>query len=174
MIVGTALLQVSLHSKFTGSWQSQYCSGFRSYKLAGYTVLWVWHWQVTLAVMVSGWAHVLHAVYKPWGPGTTMYQLQHGSLFVTTFVFLMVSWLDGRFQVPSESTGTCPLFLQVLLENVRVGGTGHPIQTDHLHVLVQIGLASELELRDAVLRGLGLDRGYCTKSTEFHWLPRRI
>ena len=40
--------------------------------------------------MVSGWAHVLHAVYKPWGAGSTMYQLQHGSLFVTTFVFLMV------------------------------------------------------------------------------------
>ena len=39
---------------------------------------------------MSGWAHVLHAVYKPWGAGSTMYQLQHGSLFVTTFVFLMV------------------------------------------------------------------------------------
>ncbi len=28
--------------------------------------------QVTLAVLVSGWAHVLHAVYKPWGAGTYM------------------------------------------------------------------------------------------------------
>ena len=46
--------------------------------------------QVTLAVLVSGWAHVLHAVYKPWGKGTVMYLLQHGSLFVTSFVFLMV------------------------------------------------------------------------------------
>ncbi len=45
--------------------------------------------QVTLAVLVSGWAHVLHAVYKPWGAGSTMYSLQHGSLFVTSFVFLM-------------------------------------------------------------------------------------
>ena len=47
---------------------------------------------MTLAVLVSGWAHVLHAVYKPWGPGTTMYSLQHGSLFVTSFVFLMVRY----------------------------------------------------------------------------------
>ena len=46
--------------------------------------------QITLAVLVSGWAHVLHAMYKPWGAGTTMYALQHGSLFVTSFVFLMV------------------------------------------------------------------------------------
>jgi hypothetical protein len=44
---------------------------------------------VTLAVLVSGWAHVLHAVYKPWGAGSAMYTLQHGSLFVTSFVFLM-------------------------------------------------------------------------------------
>ena len=42
-----------------------------------------------MAVLVSGWAHVLHAVYKPWGSGSVMYALQHGSLFVTTFVFLM-------------------------------------------------------------------------------------
>ena len=46
--------------------------------------------QVTLAVLVSGWAHVLHAMYKPWGKGSHMYMLQHGSLFVTSFVFLMV------------------------------------------------------------------------------------
>jgi hypothetical protein len=45
--------------------------------------------QVTVAVLVSGWAHVLHAVFKPWGAGSVMYALQHGSLFVTTFVFLM-------------------------------------------------------------------------------------
>ena len=44
---------------------------------------------MTLAVLVSGWAHVLHAVYKPWGQGTVLYMLQHGSLFVTSFVFLM-------------------------------------------------------------------------------------
>jgi hypothetical protein len=45
--------------------------------------------QVTLAVLVSGWAHVLHAVYKPWGAGSRLYSLQHGALFVTSFVFLM-------------------------------------------------------------------------------------
>jgi hypothetical protein len=45
--------------------------------------------QVTLAVLVSGWAHVLHAVYKPWGVGSVLYNLQHGSLFVTSYVFLM-------------------------------------------------------------------------------------
>ena len=44
---------------------------------------------MTLAVLVSGWAHVLHAIYKPWGTGSNMYMLQHGSLFVTSFVFLM-------------------------------------------------------------------------------------
>jgi hypothetical protein len=45
--------------------------------------------QVTVAVLVSGWAHVLHAMYKPWGAGSLKYRLQHGSLFVTSFVFLM-------------------------------------------------------------------------------------
>jgi hypothetical protein len=40
-------------------------------------------------VLVCGWAHVLHAVFKPWGPGTAMYALQHGSLGLTSFVFLM-------------------------------------------------------------------------------------
>jgi hypothetical protein len=45
--------------------------------------------QVTLAVLVSGWAHVLHAMYKPWGTGRALYSLQHGALFVTSFVFLM-------------------------------------------------------------------------------------
>ncbi len=45
--------------------------------------------QVTLAVLVSGWAHVLHAQYKPWGAGSVLYRLQHGSLLVTSFVFLM-------------------------------------------------------------------------------------
>ncbi len=44
---------------------------------------------MTLAVLVSGWAHVLHGVYKPWGKGSDLYRLQHGSLFVTSFVFLM-------------------------------------------------------------------------------------
>ena len=52
--------------------------------------------QVTLAVLISGWAHVLHAMYKPWGQGTAMYALQHGSLFVTSFVFLMVRPLPAR------------------------------------------------------------------------------
>jgi hypothetical protein len=60
--------------------------------------------QVTLAVLVSGWAHVLHAQYKPWGAGTSMYVLQHGSLFVTSFVFLMglLFKVDGV----SSSSGT--------------------------------------------------------------------
>jgi hypothetical protein len=40
-------------------------------------------------VLVSGWAHVLHAQYKPWGAGSVLYSLQHGALFVTSFVFLM-------------------------------------------------------------------------------------
>ncbi len=45
--------------------------------------------QVTLAVLVSGWAHVLHGVYRPWGAGSMLYRMQHGSLFTTSFVFLM-------------------------------------------------------------------------------------
>jgi hypothetical protein len=45
--------------------------------------------QVTLAVMVCGWAHVLHGVFQPWGAGSITYFVQHLSLFVTTFVFLM-------------------------------------------------------------------------------------
>jgi hypothetical protein len=60
--------------------------------------------QVTLAVLVSGWAHVLHAVYKPWGTGSVLYGLQHGALFVTSFVFLMglLFKVDGV----SSSSGT--------------------------------------------------------------------
>jgi hypothetical protein len=60
--------------------------------------------QVTLAVLVSGWAHVLHAQYKPWGAGGLLYSLQHGALFVTSFVFLMglLFKVDGV----SSSSGT--------------------------------------------------------------------
>jgi hypothetical protein len=60
--------------------------------------------QVTLAVLVSGWAHVLHAIYKPWGGGSVLYSLQHGALFVTSFVFLMglLFKVDGV----SSSSGT--------------------------------------------------------------------
>jgi hypothetical protein len=58
--------------------------------------------QVTLAVLVSGWAHVLHAMYKPWGAGSVLYGLQHGSLFVTSFVFLM----GLLFKVQGVTTGT--------------------------------------------------------------------
>jgi hypothetical protein len=60
--------------------------------------------QVTLAVLVSGWAHVLHAMFKPWGAGSVLYSLQHGALFVTSFVFLMglLFKVDGV----SSSSGT--------------------------------------------------------------------
>jgi hypothetical protein len=60
--------------------------------------------QVTLGVLVSGWAHVLHAQYKPWGDGSVLYSLQHGALFVTSFVFLMglLFKVDGV----SSSSGT--------------------------------------------------------------------
>jgi hypothetical protein len=29
--------------------------------------------QVTLAIVISGWAHVVHATFKPWGAGTLTY-----------------------------------------------------------------------------------------------------
>jgi hypothetical protein len=50
--------------------------------------------QVTLAVLFSGWAHVLHAMYKPWRMSSKTlenrtYMVQHASLLVTSFVFLM-------------------------------------------------------------------------------------
>ena len=45
--------------------------------------------QITLAVVFSGWAHVLHAVFKPWGRDSLTYKVQHLSLFTTTFVFVM-------------------------------------------------------------------------------------
>ena len=45
--------------------------------------------QITLAVVFSGWAHVLHAVFKPWGRDSLTYKVQHLSLFTTTFVFIM-------------------------------------------------------------------------------------
>ncbi len=61
--------------------------------------------QVTLAVLVCGWAHVLHAVFKPWGAGTTMYALQHGSLALTSFVFLMGLLFKVRTCVPRACVG---------------------------------------------------------------------
>jgi hypothetical protein len=50
--------------------------------------------QVTLAVLVSVLAHVLHAMYKPWRLSdktldNRTYMVQHASLSVTSFVFLM-------------------------------------------------------------------------------------
>ena len=45
--------------------------------------------QITLAVIVCSWAHVIHGVYKPWGSSSVLYGLQHMSLLVTSFVFLM-------------------------------------------------------------------------------------
>ncbi len=74
--------------------------------------------QVAFAVLVSAWAHVLHAVYKPWTVSAAaaatkdaegvalpvsrgvMYHLQHASLLVTTFVFL-----TGLMYVPCRPVG---------------------------------------------------------------------
>jgi hypothetical protein len=69
--------------------------------------------QVTLAVLVSGWAHVLHAQYKPWGAGSMLYSLQHGALFVTSFVFLMglLFKVDGV----SSSSGTYKALSSVMV-----------------------------------------------------------
>jgi hypothetical protein len=57
--------------------------------------------QTTVAVLISGWAHVLHAVFKPWGVGSRTYLVQHGALFVTSFVFLM----GLLFKVDGVATG---------------------------------------------------------------------
>jgi hypothetical protein len=69
--------------------------------------------QVTLAVLVSGWAHVLHAMFKPWGAGSVLYSLQHGALFVTSFVFLMglLFKVDGV----SSSSGACAALSGIML-----------------------------------------------------------
>lgn len=45
--------------------------------------------QVTLAVMICGWAHILHGLYQPWGAGSQTYYVQHFALFTTTFIFVM-------------------------------------------------------------------------------------
>jgi hypothetical protein len=60
--------------------------------------------QVTVGVCVCGWAHVLHGVYKPWGAGNVLSSLQHGSLFVTTFVFLMGLLFKVKGVSPSSPT----------------------------------------------------------------------
>ncbi len=54
-------------------------------------------------MLVCGWAHVLHAVYKPWGTGTAMYVLQHASLGLTSFVFLMGLLFKVRHFVGRET-----------------------------------------------------------------------
>ena len=73
---------------------------------------------MTLAVLVCGWAHVLHAMCKPWGSGTVMYALQHGSLFVTSFVFLMV-----RFHRPLQSLQHWPLDTLALIVVSRISSS---------------------------------------------------
>ena len=60
--------------------------------------------QITLAVMVSGWSHVIHAIYKPWGAASPTYKIQHLSLFTTTFVFVMGLLLKVN-GVTQQSTG---------------------------------------------------------------------
>ena len=45
--------------------------------------------QITLAALFSGWSHVLHGIYKPWGSVSLSYKVQHLSLFTTTFIFIM-------------------------------------------------------------------------------------
>ena len=79
-------------------------------------------YQTTIAVLVCGWAHVLHAVYKPWGKGSVLYMLQHGSLFVTSFVFLMgllfkVKGVEATTPVYNALSavmlGMCTMFLAV-------------------------------------------------------------
>jgi hypothetical protein len=74
--------------------------------------------QVTLAVLVSGWAHVLHAVYKPWRLSAKTldnrtYMVQHASLLVTSFVFLM--GLLFKVEGVSSSTPTYESLSVVML-----------------------------------------------------------
>ena len=57
--------------------------------------------QITMAVMISGWSHVMHAIYKPWGTASRTYLVQHLSLFTTTFLFTM----GLLFKVNSVSQG---------------------------------------------------------------------
>ncbi len=50
-----------------------------------------------IALLVSVWAHVMHAVFAPWVRGTTVYVLQHFCLTVIVGVFFcgVVLKLDG-------------------------------------------------------------------------------
>jgi hypothetical protein len=62
--------------------------------------------QVTLATLISFWAHSLHALYAPWTYGSSTYLLQHLSLLATSFVFLMgLLFKSDRFS-PTSVTGT--------------------------------------------------------------------
>jgi hypothetical protein len=49
------------------------------------------------ALLISMWAHVLHALYAPWGRGTNLYMMQHCSLTVIVGVFFcgVILKLDG-------------------------------------------------------------------------------
>jgi hypothetical protein len=84
--------------------------------------------QVTLAVLVCGWAHwhVLHAVYKPWASQPSMYRLQHASLGLTSFVFLMgLLFKVGTVCVHESSMTTLPLVLFQVGRCVSTFDTGH-------------------------------------------------
>lgn len=100
--------------------------------------------QVTVAIVVCGVAHVLHATYKPWGQGTHTYYVQHLSLFVTTFIFLMgllfkvrgVDQSDGAY----AGMAAIMLLLCILFGLVWVAAMVH-------------GVASALVTRRAGARG---------------------
>ncbi len=73
-------------------------------------------YKVTLAAQVRDCAHVLHTVFKPWDTDTAINSIQHGSLGMTSFVFLMgllvkvcgfTCWQlgAGLVQVPEATQG---------------------------------------------------------------------
>ena len=71
-------------------------------------------------MLFSGWAHVLHATYKPWGTASRTYYLQHLSLFTTTFVFVM-GLLFKVSSVQQDSMGFRALSAIMLLLVVGFG-----------------------------------------------------
>ena len=71
-------------------------------------------------MLFSGWAHVLHATYKPWGTASRTYYLQHLSLFTTTFVFVM----GLLFKVSSIQQNSLGFRVLSALMVALVGGFG--------------------------------------------------
>ena len=105
--------------------------------------------QVTMAVMISGWSHVVHAIYKPWGVTSRTYRVQHLSLFTTTFVFVM--GLLFKVGGVDQSVGSYKLLTATMLMLCVVFGVTWIVEMGR-------GVVRTVRRRQLLRKGVKVDR----------------